>query len=207
MKINLGFFFAKFLKLINRPALRNCSIDRCAVVGSGSNCINVSMGKYSYTGKNVSMTNVCIGNFCSIASYSAIGGGDHPLNAVSTSTVFIKGHNIFGKSLANHTYDINKPVLIGNDVWIGEASFVSAGITIGDGAIIGAHSVVTHDVEPYMIVAGAPARTIRKRFDDDTIERLKELKWWNWPDEKIRKFSQYFENPYILLKKIEEDKR
>ena len=93
MKVNLGFFVSKFLRLINRPALRNCVIDKTAKVGTGSNCINVKMGRYSYMGKNNSVTNTQIGAFCSIASYCAIGGGRHGINEVSSSPVFYRGRN------------------------------------------------------------------------------------------------------------------
>lgn len=76
-------------------------------------------------------------------------------------------------------------MIIGNDVWIGYRATILSGVKIGDGAVVGAMAVVTKDVEPYCIVAGNPARTIGKRFDDDTIRKLLEIKWWDWPIEKI----------------------
>jgi len=76
-------------------------------------------------------------------------------------------------------------MVIGNDVWIGLDAILMPGVTIGDGAIIGAKSVVTHDVEPYTIVAGNPARMVKKRFDDETIKRLLKIQWWNWPIQTI----------------------
>lgn len=76
-------------------------------------------------------------------------------------------------------------VMIGNDVWLGTDAAVMSGVTIGDGAVVGAYAVVTRDVEPYTIVAGNPARPIRKRFDDETIRKLLENRWWDWPREKI----------------------
>lgn len=78
-------------------------------------------------------------------------------------------------------------VVIGKDVWIGRDALILSPAVIGDGAVIGARAVVTRDVEPYSVVAGNPARVIRKRFDDDTIQRLLKLKWWDWPVEKINK--------------------
>ena len=192
MKVNLGFFVNKFLRLINRPALRNCVIDRTASVGSGSNCIDVQMGRYSYMGKNNSVENTRIGSFCSIASYCAIGGGAHPLNMVSTSPVFYSGKNVFKRNFGELKIEINKPVSIGNDVWVGEAVFINDGITVGDGAVIGAHSVVTHDIPDYAVVAGAPARIIRYRFSDEEIEKLLKIKWWDWPEEKLEKHGDKF---------------
>lgn len=74
---------------------------------------------------------------------------------------------------------------MGNDVWIGYEAVILAGVTIGDGAVIGARAVVTRDVPPYTIVGGVPAKPIRTRFDRVTVERLLELKWWDWPAERI----------------------
>ena len=76
---------------------------------------------------------------------------------------------------------------MGNDVWLGYQSLIMPGVTIGDGAIIGSRSVVTKDVEPYTIVAGAPAKVVRKRFDEETIAKLLEVKWWDLPDEEVEK--------------------
>ena len=185
MRVNPGFFINKFFRLINRPALRNCKIDKTSKVGTGSNCIELQLGRYSYMGKNNSVANTKIGSFCSIASYCAIGGGAHPVDMVSTSPVFYSGNNIFKRNFGDIKAELNKPVIIGNDVWIGEGVFIKDGITIGDGAIIGAHSVVTKDVPPYAIVAGAPSTLIRYRFSEDEIKCLLEIKWWEWPDEKL----------------------
>ena len=153
MRINFGYFVNKAIKIIHRPALRDCNIDKTAKIGTGSNCIRVEMGRYSYTGSYNSMCDVKIGSFCSIASYCAIGGGRHPLDAVSTSPVFYAGHNSLNKNFTFLPEVKNKGVEIGNDVWIGEAVFINDGIKIGTGAVVGAHSVVTHDIPPYAIVA------------------------------------------------------
>ena len=84
-------------------------------------------------------------------------------------------------------WDHKGDIVIGNDVWIGYEAVIMAGVTIGDGAIIGARAVVTKDVPPYTIVGGVPARDIRRRFSDDVIARLLELKWWDWPAEQIQR--------------------
>ncbi len=199
MNVNFGFFISKLLRAINRPALRGCKIDKTAKVGTGSNCINVQMGRYSYMGKNNSVCNTSIGSFCSIASYCAIGGGDHPIDSVSTSPVFFEGRNIFGKHFSQIHKELNKEVVIGNDVWIGENVFVNSGIKIDDGAIIGAHSVVTHDVPPYAIVAGTPARILKYRFEKDEIARLLEIKWWYWTDKNLRECADKFKSVNVFL--------
>ena len=82
-------------------------------------------------------------------------------------------------------WDNKGDIVIGNDVWIGYEAVILAGVTIGDGAIIGTRAVVTKDVPPYTIVGGVPARMIRKRFSDEDVKTLQEMKWWDWPVEKI----------------------
>lgn len=197
----IGYFWGKFLQKMQVPTMRGCKIDPTARVLQRSNLIDVTMGRYSYMGAANSLNNVTIGSFCSIASYCAIGGGDHPLDYASSSPVFLKGKNVFDLNLGELPFDESKPVTIGNDVWIGEACFISAGVTIGDGAVVGAHSIVTRDVEPYSIVAGAPAREIRKRFPDDVVEGLLALEWWDWDDERLRASSSLFAEPRTLLER------
>lgn len=199
MNINPGFLINKFIRIINRPALRDCLIDKKAKVGTGSNCIGVQMGRYSYMGKNNSVANTTIGAFCSIASYCAIGGGAHPLSLVSTSPVFYGGKNIFGQNFGTNEAKVNKPVTIGNDVWIGEGVFINDGINVGNGAIIGAHSVITHDIPAYAVVAGAPAKILRYRFSEEEIQKLLELKWWDWTEEKLQKYGNQFVSVDKLL--------
>lgn len=89
---------------------------------------------------------------------------------------------------ADKIVNIKGPTVIGNDVWLGYQSVIMPGVKIGDGAVVGTRSIVTKDVEPYTIVAGAPARPIRKRFDDKTIQRLQDLKWWDLPDVIVAQF-------------------
>ena len=83
------------------------------------------------------------------------------------------------------SWDNKGDIIIGNDVWIGFEAVILAGVTIGDGAIIGARAVVTKDVPPYTIVGGIPAKPIKKRFDEDVISDLLRVKWWDWSNEKI----------------------
>jgi len=90
-------------------------------------------------------------------------------------------------------------VLIGNDVWIGASAFLASGISIGDGAVVAAHAVVTRDVPPYAIVGGNPARQIRFRFAESVISDLLRICWWNWPDEKVDRFL-----PLILSSSMDE---
>lgn len=203
----IRYYLGKFFQKIQFPTLRNCEIDSTAIVCQRSNLIDVKMGRYSYMGAANSLSNVEIGSFCSIASYCAIGGGSHPTGFVSSSPVFLKGKNIFGIHFADLPFNDSKKVRIGNDVWIGEGCFVNDGITIGDGAVVGAHSVVTKDVPPYSIVVGAPARIVRYRFDEDTIEKLMELEWWAWSDDRISHYGELFDSPESLLAALREEEQ
>ena len=94
----------------------------------------------------------------------------------------------FEKNNVLYHYPVNgDKLVIGNDVWIGYEAVILSGVKIGDGAIIGTRSVVTKDVPPYTIVGGVPAKPIRKRFEDATIEKLEALRWWDWEEEKIKR--------------------
>lgn len=197
MKFNVGLIINKLSKLFSPAALRECQIDRTARIGSGSYCIKTAIDRYSYIGDNTIVVNAKIGSFCSIASYCCIGGGAHPTNLLSTSPVFYRGRNCFRRNFSNIPFEAEKPVTIGNDVWIGEKVFVKDGITIGNGAIIGALSIVTHDVPSYAIVGGVPAKVIRYRFDSETIETLENIKWWKMEDEKLKSFAFLLESESI----------
>ncbi|OJV13132.1 MAG: chloramphenicol acetyltransferase [Alphaproteobacteria bacterium 33-17] len=131
-----------------------------------------------------------IGKFCQIATgvRFIMNGGNHAMNGLSTYPFMI-----FGKSWSNVPLNSQSKgdTVIGNDVWIGNSATIMPGVKIGDRAIIGAHSVVTKDVEPYTIVGGNPAAEIRKRFDSKNIEFLLELKWWDWDIEKLSANAAY----------------
>jgi virginiamycin A acetyltransferase len=127
-----------------------------------------------------------IGKFCAIASgvEFVMNGGNHLVDAVSSYPFSIFG-NGWEHAMEGRQFPNKGDIVIGNDVWLGYRSVIFAGVTIGDGAIVGACSVVTKDVPPYTIVAGYPAREIRRRFSDAEIERLLDLRWWDWPIERI----------------------
>ena len=165
--------------------LQEAVVDRTAAICSGVRFYRGKIGKYSYIGNNSFVSDTDIGNFTSISTDCYIGGTSHPTDWVSTSPVFHKWENIMKKNFARHEFEIFRRTTIGNDVWIGNRVMIKAGVNIADGAVIGMVSIVTKDIGPYEIWAGNPARMIRKRFDDETIAALEEMKWWNWNDEKI----------------------
>ena len=131
-----------------------------------------------------------IGKFCSIACGAKFlfTSGNHSMQSLATYTfpVFFDEWGLDAKNI-RQAWDNKGDIVIGSDVWIGYEAVIMSGVTIGDGAIIGTRAVVTRDVPPYTIVGGVPARPIRRRFDDATVERLEALRWWDWDAEKIRR--------------------
>ena len=124
-----------------------------------------------------------IGAWCSTARESAIIlGGNHRTDWATTYPFSVLEPRL--QHISGHPAS-NGDVRIGSDVWLGRGSTVMSGVTIGDGAVVAAHAVVTRDVPPYAIVGGVPAKVLRYRFDPPTIERLLALRWWDWPYERI----------------------
>lgn len=151
---------------------------------------NYSVGRFSYgaPAPNVMQflrdANLKIGSFCCFAGgVTILLGGEHNPHWVTTynfDLIYDEFRDVVGRSYTKGD------VVIGNDVWVGQDALILSGVRIGDGAVIGARSVVAKNVEPYSIVVGNPAREIRKRFDDDTITKLLKIKWWNWDIQRIK---------------------
>lgn len=129
-----------------------------------------------------------IGRFCSIACGAKFlfNSANHTLSSLSTYPfpIFYEEWGLDVADVAS-AWDNKGDIRIGSDVWIGYEAVILAGVTIGDGAIIGSRAVVTKDVPPYAIAGGVPARPIRSRFAEDVVQRLLELRWWDWPEERI----------------------
>lgn len=179
--------------------LQEAVVDKTAAICSGVRFYRGKIGKYSYIGNNSFVSDTDIGSFTSISTDCYIGGTSHPTDWVSTSPVFHKWENIMKKNFARHEFEIFKRTTIGNDVWIGNRVMIKAGVKIADGAVVGMGSIVTKDIGPYEIWAGNPARLIRKRFDDETIDALEKMKWWEWDDNKIEKYAEKFTVPSELI--------
>ena len=142
----------------------------------------------------INQDRLIIGKFCSIACGAKFlfNSANHTLKFLSSYTfpLFFEEWGLDKKNVAS-AWDDKGDIIIGNDVWIGYEAVIMAGVHIGDGAVIAARAVVTKDVPPYTIVGGTPARKIRMRFEEETIARLQQIQWWNWPVEKIRQSLPY----------------
>ena len=177
----------------------------------------VSIGLYSYGSCFDSTFNtggsVTIGRYCSFGPQVRYFGGNHPINYVSMSPFFYQ--NSWAKTVSQvKVKDIERNSLeIGNDCWIGYNVIILSGChSIGNGAVIGAGSVVTKDVPPYSIVAGNPAKVIRYRFDQKTIEMLEESKWYQLQPDELLEYYDYINTPdefvrHCCIEKIYDTKK
>lgn len=170
---------------------------------------NISVGDFTYISdsdfeKHVTHhydfydDQLIIGKFCQIAAgvEFVMNGVNHQMNAVTTFPFYIlEGWE--QEVPAIETMPLKGDTTIGNDVWIGQNATIMPGVTVGDGAIIGANSLVSKDVAPYTIVAGNPARMIRKRFDEELIAILTKLKWWDLPIEDINNLIPILTSPNL----------
>lgn len=174
----------------------------------GSKKPNLKIGRGTYiNGVDLycwdSRIDVHIGKYCSIADkITLVAGGEHDMEWVSTYP-FIPRWKI------EELYYLQQPrfkgdIKIGNDVWISNNVVILSGVTISDGAVIGAGSIVTKDISPYCIAVGNPAKVVKKRFSDETIEKLLKIKWWDWDKERIYNNLRYFNdiNEFIKRQKI-----
>ena len=203
----IQFLWKTYLRLTNPSCTinaarlsRNVRFDKGVRLGHGAVVMADHIGKHTYVNdyclidKNVKR----IGAFCSIAYNARIGLGTHPLDRVSTHAFqydpkygFVTG--------TGHWNAGDQDTIIGNDVWVGANATILAGVTIGDGAVIGAHSLVNEDVEPYSVVVGTPAKHLRYRVGEEQRKELLELQWWTWSDQRIKERIGDFANPDALL--------
>lgn len=142
------------------------------------------IGDMTYTGADTSIMWAEVGKYCCISRMVDIGGNEHNYRAASMMPTYRLLNKLKGTLKKHHEEDI---IYVGNDVWIGAGVCIARkpGLVVGDGAVIGSGAVVTKDVPPYAIVAGVPAKVIKYRFPENIIKRLLEIRWWDWPDEKI----------------------
>ena len=143
---------------------------------------NSSIGNHSFVGRYSFISSTNIGKYCSISDFVAIGLYNHDYSRLSSSTILHK------KTSELHF----KKTVIGNDVWIGYGAKIIAGVNIGDGAVVGAGSIVTKDVPPFAIVAGNPAKIIKFRFDNNKIKMIQKTEWWNKTQKEIENLDNEF---------------
>lgn len=186
----------KNVRISYECSIKNVEFGEYANVAHHAQISDSSIGKRTSIGRYTKIRETIVGKYCSISWDVTVGAVTHPFNHISSHAFTYRKQ--FG--ICDEDYNIpQKQTIIGNDVWIGCNSVILSGIKIGDGAIVGAGSVVTKDVEPYSIVAGAPAHFIKYRFDKEYIKRLLQLKWWEFSDEDLKK------NQFLFTQNLDEN--
>lgn len=185
-KIDGDFYWSKSLRLIYEKYYGIC----------------IGMGSYGCFDSNRFPSGTKIGNYCSIAAEVRYLNANHPMQFVSTHPLFckkIERGRVKEEKIKRYNLEI------GNDVWIGYGVIIVAGCKkIGNGAVIGAGSIVTKDIEPYGIYAGSPARLIRKRFSDEICKNLEQSKWYHFEPEQLLKYEKEFERPSLFTANFKE---
>jgi acetyltransferase-like isoleucine patch superfamily enzyme len=167
-----------------------------------ANCI---IGSHTYVQKGTSIFNATIGKFCSIAANVSIGPGKHKMDGVSLHPSFYLKNTPLAKTFVSvDHYTPSAETKIGNDVWIGERAIVLDGVTIGDGAIIAAGSVVTKDVSAFAIVGGTPAKLIRMRLPEETINVIQDSRWWLKTEDELINMRHLFYDVEQFVKTMQE---
>lgn len=168
--------------------LKQCRIGRHCAVGERVVLRDVQLGDFSYFERHAEAIYSTIGKFCSIAANARINALEHPIDRITQHKVSYRPNEYFrflGVDEGFRARRSGRRVHVGNDVWIGHGAVIMPGVTIGNGAVIGANAVVTRDVEAYTIVAGVPAKALRRRFPREIAARIEALAWWDWPDERL----------------------
>ncbi len=181
--IKSGVFIDPYVDIENSVLGKNVGLV------SYSQVINSVIGDYSYVGKNSRVAEAVLGKFCSISWNVTIGATNHPHGIVTTHSFPYDPRHGFVEKMG----PAGGRVHIGHDVWLGCNCVIMPGVSIGHGAVIGAGAVVTGDIPPYAVAVGVPAATVKYRFDEETIERLLQIEWWNLPPQLIREKVSLFQ--------------
>ena len=199
----LSLLAFKLLRKLRLRAVRASTVHPTSKLESGTQFYFSTMQRHSFCGYDCDIAHADIGSFASIANDVVIGGGRHPMEWGGMSPVFYAGRDSVKAKFSTHARDAGRRVTIGHDTWIGRSAIVLPGCTVGNGAVVGAGAVVTRDVAPYAIVAGNPARLIRHRFDETTVQRLQASAWWLLDDARLQRAAAHITDVNEFLNQLE----
>lgn len=169
--------------------LKNVEFPKACFIAHNVEIQNCKIGNHSSIGRYTKVRDAEIGSYCSISWDCTIGAPTHPLKTITSSAItYRKEYGVVDRDIQLE----QKTTVVGNDVWIGCGSVLISGVSIGDGAVIGAGAVVTKNIPPYEIWGGVPAQKLASRFDISLVERLKRIKWWEWSEEFQKNFIDLF---------------
>lgn len=205
----INSYIANDVKVYQDVYIRNSTVARGSLIADRSVLLDAEIGPFvhidrnsyvqnsvfgfgSYVGKDSVIKFTTVGNYCNLSWQLSIGGSNHNYKAACMYTaswwkrIFNIGEGLEPIQMDDYTQ-------IGSDVWIGSQANILRGVKIGHGAVVGAQSLVLEDVPPYSVVVGSPARIVKYRFDEETINRLLKIEWWSWPPELVRYSSCYLQ--------------
>lgn len=183
--------------------IKDCSFGEFVEIGANNNIQESSINDYSYTSENCQIIYSNIGKFVNIASYVRLNPGQHPMQNVTQHHMQYR-REIFGfgeDDLDFFDWRREKKVEIGHDAWIGHNVTIMGGVKIGTGAVIGSSAIVTKDIPDFAIAVGNPARVLKYRFDEKTIDSLKNIAWWNWDHEQLKLAMDDFKDSNLFIEK------
>jgi phosphonate metabolism protein (transferase hexapeptide repeat family) len=170
-------------------ALTNVSLGRYVEIAEGVIMLDSALGDYSYLMRFCDVANADIGKFANIASFARIGATDHPMERASQHHFLYRSDDYWDDAAPDAAFFARRAarrVRIGHDVWIGHGAMAMPEVNVGHGAVLAAKAVATRDVPPYAVVAGAPARVVKRRHPEPVAERLMALGWWDWDHDRLR---------------------